>query len=335
MSNNRINLLKKRFQLELQELQDQNLNNARRAWNLLKQRNKQTKQVIDAQIDTVQQRVQNCSAKVKLQIASVKENNKRLKTRIDALKKEISNLQEKKEIAVDSSKEIALEVALKMKKEELEKRIKKLTTNTQNQSERSDYYQGLMCDTQRKIARYRQMEKDKLKIEKMEQERMEGVEILRQRIASEQERLKADLEMLEQLRNEMLNKRPSKGNRSKTNRISSPLSFSKGGSSSPSPKRINAKDNYKQILIKANIIGADQPMPIVGLDDNDDEQLDDFTLPSEESEDDYSANDPERVAISTLERNILKLMSTGMYKEDDPVIVDMVKQLEELRANSQ
>ena len=334
MSNNRINLLKKRFQLELQELQDQNLNNARRAWNLLKQRNKQTKQVIDAQIETVQQRVQNCSAKVKLQIAGLKENNKRLKTRSDALKKEISKLQEKREISVDSSKEIALEVALKMKKEELEKRIKKLTNNIQSQGERSDYYQGLMCDTQRKIARYRQMEKDKQKLEKMEQERMEGVEILRQRIATEQEKLKADLEMLEQLRNEMLNKRPSKGKRSKSNKLSSPLSFSKE-SSSPSPKRVNAKDAYKQILIQANIIGADQPMPIVGLDDNDDEQLDDFTLPSEYSDEDYSSNDPERVAISTLEKNILKLMSTGMYREDDPVIVDMVKQLEELRANSQ
>lgn len=290
-----VRLKKLRFLTEINDLHAQILHRILKSWAEKLSDFTKTRAIIEQKYDLHLARVSGIQSNVQSKLMQLKNQNKELSKKRDALLTEINKTKVKTEDRYDNTKDIEVEAMLKVQKEQLEQKLQSTTKELDKVQSRRDFYFSMYTEYQTKLSKIRQKEAESKLIAQMAEERKALLDELKRKVDIEQGKLSDDLILLEQYRNELLG------------RFNSPK------------KKGRRSQNIVNSWRKTEESEKSEDMPVNSIN----EYNDSF----EEEEEEEDAN-PDAKA---LEQQILTLLSTGVYDETDPIIISMRNQLASLK----
>lgn len=247
---------------------------------------------------------------------------KRLTELRNSKRHELNQAKERQTIRQDITNEIEAEVKLKVDSEDLKQRIEGKRQQIQHVLEKQRQYFEKYHTAITKLEKRRSKIAHEKKVKKMEETRIEALELYDKKCKEEIMLLSKDLELLEKIRGDFLRRK---------RRYKAPVK-------KETPQQM--LNRHFNILLESNVVNHDHKLLTVDqdgvllLDETVDAQ--DKTVPcfigeysDTREEEDLCDTESQIVAI---QNNINLLLSTGQYQEDDPVIVNMKKKILDLNA---
>ncbi|OHS94081.1 hypothetical protein TRFO_39718 [Tritrichomonas foetus] len=300
-----------RFSKMLEKKNKTLMDSIRRAWKQKLDDVERSKSTVDFQYESLQTRLENIATAVEVKTASIREENKKLKDDISNMKKSIGRAKAAIELReCDESSEIEIELRLKMQVEELRMRLQNTQNETDSLNERMQNYKSMYLKIENKKHKIQERRDN---VEELKNTRLDLNDMLadfKNKIAQEQKNLDNDLRKLREMRENLIH---------------------------PPPPKRTPQEEYRKYLMEAGQWVDEHQMSFAKTNDsvlymNDENNSSDSNLPVNDhfSVINQKLDDATLEKIEFLENNIRTLLSTGNYKEDDPLISNIRKQINDL-----
>lgn len=305
------------FKRQLEERNRAEIDNIRRLWKIRSDEIERSKKSVDIQYESLLTRLEGIISTTESQVIMAREKSIKLRETITNFKKSISQSKAAFELReTDESSEIEIELRLQMQVEELKKRLQNVHEETSNVNARFANYKSMylkIVNKQRKIQEKRESEKN---LNELRYDFNESMKLFKAKTAQEHRNLDEDLRKLREMRENLIH---------------------------PKPPKKSPQEEYRKYLLEAGQWVDEHQASFMKTDENaiyfNEPGLindSDSDIPVHEHFSRISQNYDENVLdqIEFLENNIRTLLSTGNYKEDDALIIQMRKQIDDLRSST-
>lgn len=302
------------FTRQLEERNRTEMDNIRRSWKLKCDEMDRSKKSVDIQYESLLTRLEGIISATEAKIIHTREESKKIRDEISNMKKSIGQSKAAIELReTDESSEIEIELRLQMQVNELKQRLQYARAETANANDKFANYKSMylkVINKQRKIQERRENEKN---LHEIRYDLNESLKLFKERIAKEHLNLDEDLRKLREMRENLIH---------------------------PKPPKKSPQEEYRKYLLEAGQWVDEHQASFMRTDENaiylkEPELIEDSdsNLPVNDNFTHISQNLDENVLdqIELLENNIRILLSTGNYKEEDALISNLRKQIEELK----
>jgi hypothetical protein len=279
----------------------------RRAWRQKVDEFDRSKTSVDIGYDGLQTRLETIFTALQAKTIQMKDRCKELQKSIDSQRRSLNKARTAAEIrGTDESTEIQIELRLKMNAEELKARALQCRRQLSEVESHGAKYKSLYLKNVAKQRKIQSAEQAAQKIKDLEKERMLGMDLLKQRVKEEQDRIDIDIETIRKMRENLLHP---------------PVP--------PQPKK-SAREKYREMLKEAGQIFDDDDPQFSRCHDSDNREelvFEDIESDKEETEQQFG-----KEQIEFLENNVRTLLGTGNYTNDDPIIRRLRSQIADIIA---